>query len=101
MEADFNHLSSISDILPCFNELKNTKPHELMPEEIRKCDEALVKPVGQAFIKLYHHFTYVSPGVVNCKIPNGEESYQRHEMKQEGLFPLLFDSTNFDYYLGS
>ena len=51
-------------------------------EEIKYCDEDIVKPEGAAFIKKYYHFTYLSTGVVACKCIKGRGAYTTHVMKK-------------------
>jgi len=84
-EANFLHMSSIVDIIPCMKSLRNTETRVLTSEDICKNDEKIVKPVGESFIKRYHHFTYPAPGVVNCRYVKGKGDYFKHEMRQEGM----------------
>lgn len=73
---------SVRDIIPCMKKLSNTECIILVREDILKCEENIVKPHGPAFIKLFHHFTYVSPGVVDCKYVKGVGHFNRHQMNQ-------------------
>ena len=73
---------SIDNVIPCMDKLKNTNCIPLEHETIEKCDEDLVKPCGTAFMRLYHHFIYDSPGVVKCKYVKGVGDYQTHMMRK-------------------
>lgn len=79
---------SVRDIIPCMKKLSNTECIVLAREDILNCEENIVKPHGPAFIKLFHHFTYVSPGVVDCKYVKGVGHFNRHHMNQIGMYFL-------------
>jgi len=81
-EADWAHMYSIANIIPCMKNLKNTTSKILTAEQICLADEDIVKPVGPGFIKKYHHFTYLGPGVLSCKYIKGQGEYRREEMRQ-------------------
>lgn len=92
-EANFVHMKSADDIIPCMTKIKNTTAFQLTAEEIKACDEDVVKPVGQGFIKKYHHFSYEKSGEVKCQYIRGEGSYVKHKMRKlDGIkiFFLLF-----------
>jgi hypothetical protein len=75
----------INNIIPCMKKLKNTTSFEITYAEIVDADEEEVKPIGEAFIKKYFHFTYDGPGVVKCKFRKDEnEVYKYHTMKRTG-----------------
>ena len=84
-EGDFVHMFSIENIIPCMAKLKNTNCIVLKYETIEKCDEEQVKVIGTSFMRKYHHFTYPSSGVVNCKYVKGEGDYTTHRMKKVGM----------------
>jgi hypothetical protein len=83
--------------------LSNTECIVLAREDILNCEENIVKPHGPAFIKLFHHFTYVSSGVVDCKYVKGVGHFNRHQMNQIGIYfltiSLLFILLQFAYLL--
>ena len=81
-ESDWQKMFSMETIIPCMKSLKNTTSIQLTAEEIRDNDEDVVKPIGAAWIKKYHHFTYEEKGVLNCKYIRGEGAYKREKMKQ-------------------
>lgn len=86
-EANYSHdMFNISNIIPCMVNLTRTQSIELSYDEIVNCDEGLVKPVGDCFIKKYHHFVYDGPGVVKCKYMKGDANYVIHKMKRTGKF---------------
>lgn len=73
----------INDIIPCFKVLSNTTSIKLSHEVINNCDEPVVRPTrSDCFIKKYHHYTYESIGVVNCKYIKGLGEYTTHTMKR-------------------
>ena len=88
-EANFKHMYSIKNVLPCMEVLKNTTSVVLTSDEITACDEPIATPVNGAFIKLYHHFAYDSPGVLKCKKIKGQGEYQIHRIRRIGIFLLL------------
>lgn len=79
-EANYVHMFSIDNIIPCMDKLSSTMSITLDYETIENSDEEIVKPSGQGFIRLYHHFIYPSPGVVNCKYVKGVGDYKSHSM---------------------
>jgi hypothetical protein len=62
--------------------IKNTTPFHLESAEIEACDEDCAKAQGKGFIKKYHHFSYVKPGVINCQYIRGKGAYQTHHIFQ-------------------
>lgn len=91
-EADFKHMVSVDDIIPCMKKIKNTTSIELKSQEIRDSDEDVVKAVGKGFIKKYHHFKYERPGELKCQYVRGEGGHQVHNMKQlAGMLDTLFN----------
>jgi hypothetical protein len=74
-----NYLS----IIDCMQNLSNTESIHLSAETIQECDEDIVKPTGKGFIKQYHHFTYVSAGVLKCQYIRGKGEYQQHTLQQQ------------------
>lgn len=73
-----NYLS----IIACMQNISNTESIYLAAETIQECDEDIVKPIGKGFIKSYHHFTYVSMGVLKCQYIRGQGQYEQQTMKQ-------------------
>ena len=73
---------SIKDVLPCMKVLRNTHSIELSAADVNSCDEDIVKPVGNGFIKKYHNFTYGGIGVLKCRYIKGEGDYVIHRTKQ-------------------
>ena len=83
-EAGFQHMFDISNIIPCMVNLSRTHSVELSYDDIISCDEPLVKPAGDCFIKKY--FTYPSAGTVNCKyMKDPSLSYSSHKMIRSGM----------------
>jgi hypothetical protein len=71
--------------------LSNTTTILLEAAQIDACDEDAVTPVGPAFIKKYHHFSYAGPGVLTCRYIKGVDPAVRHTMKQgTGIVAFLF-----------
>jgi hypothetical protein len=60
--------------------------------QIDACDEDNVQPVGPAFIRKYHHFSYAGAGVLNCRYIKGVGPAVRHTMKQGGGMHIQFRS---------
>jgi hypothetical protein len=91
-EADFEHMYNISNIMQCMGNIKRTTAVQLTFEEIIACDDVQsVVPVGDGFIKKYHHFEYVRSGVVRCKVKKSDETSKTHTMlKEAGMFHLNF-----------
>lgn len=76
----------ITSIIPCMVNLSRTHSFELSYEEIINCDESVVKPAGDCFIKKYYHFTYPSAGTVACKYMKDDAlEYTSHRMVRKGM----------------
>jgi hypothetical protein len=84
-EGNFVHMFSIMDIIPCMKKLKNTTSVELTYQDINEADEEPVRAIGKNFIKKYHHFTYISPGVVGCRYIKGIGDLVMNRMSQQGM----------------
>lgn len=84
-EANYAHMFSIANIIPCMSNLKRTKSIEVTYDEIQKCDELAVKAVKECFIKKYHHFVYDGPGRLKCKYVKGRGEYMTHQIKRAGM----------------
>ena len=65
---------------------------ELSADDVNSCDEDIVKPVGQPFIKKYHHFTYDGIGVMKCRYIKGEGAYVTEKTKQQSGMPIRWSS---------
>lgn len=90
-EADFTHMYNISNIVDCMGSLRNTTQVKLSYEEIVQCDDVqTVSPVGEGFIKKYHHFKYVRSGVVQCKVKKSDPKYITHMMSKSASMFLWF-----------
>lgn len=87
-EKNFKHMYSIKNVLPCMTILRNTHSIELSAEDVNSCDEDIVKPVGNPFIKKYHHFTYDGIGVLKCRYIKGEGVYVTERTKQQNGMSL-------------
>jgi hypothetical protein len=89
-EKDFHHMYSCEDVIVSMENVKRTTKKQLTYEQIQSCDEEKVIPKSRiAFIKKYHHFKYVSCGVVECSYIKNEGDLFRHEMVQSMYFPHL------------
>lgn len=94
-EANYEHMKDVDSIIPCMTNLKNTTSYHLTPEQIEECDEDVAKAKGKGWVKKYHHFSYVKPGVINCKYVRGKGAYQQHHIVQiEGISLLLLLNAN-------
>jgi hypothetical protein len=81
-EADYEPMRNYLSIIACMQNISNTESIYLSAERIQECDEDIVKPTGKGFIKQYHHFTYVSAGVLKCQYIRGQGEYKQHTLKQ-------------------
>lgn len=88
-------MKDVESIIPCMKNINNTTAYNLTPEEIEACDEDLAKAkAGKGFIKKYHHFSYVKPGVINCQYIRGKGPYHTHYIVQlEGVRSFHFTSS--------
>lgn len=82
-EANFEPMRNYLSIIACMSNISNTESIHLSAELIQECDEDIVKPTGKGFIKQYHHFTYVSAGVIKCQYIRGQGDYKQHTLKQQ------------------
>ena len=83
-------MHSILNILPCIKVLSSTETIALTYDQIKACDEPTVSSLGAPWIKKYHHFVYVRPGVVKCSYIKGDADYKEETMKQlDGEFGMI------------
>ena len=74
-QENFEHMKDVESIIPCMKNIQNTTSYNLTAKEIEDSDEDVAKAKGKAFIKKYHHFSYVRPGVINCQYIRGKGAY--------------------------
>jgi hypothetical protein len=82
-EANYVPMRNYLSIIACMSNVSNTESIHLTAERIQECDEDIVKPTGKGFIKQYHHFTYVSAGVIKCQYIRGQGDYKQHTLNQQ------------------
>ena len=90
-EGNYNPMVTANDVIQAVGaRLSHTTAVLLEAAQIDACDEENVRPVGPAFIKKYHHFSYAGPGVLSCRYIKGAGAAVRHTMKQGGGMQLFF-----------
>ena len=84
-EGNYNPMVTANDVIQAVGaRLCHTTAVLLEAAQIDACDEENVRPVGPAFIKKYHHFSYAGPGVLSCRYIKGVGTAVRHIMRQGG-----------------